>query len=859
MEAVFFRLLNLSLMASLMVVVVLILRLLLRKAPKWIFCALWGLVALRLLIPVSIESRASLMPTAEPIPYSAVQYTPVSPVQPVLPLVTETVTPAPVAPQPVTPSASNTVAAEVPALSVMDILPWVWLAGVLAMLGYGLGSYGILHRRLRTAVRDEDNLWLSDRIESPFVLGLFRPRIYLPFRVKGAIRAHVLAHEQAHIRRRDHWWKPLGFALLAVYWFNPLLWVAYILLCRDIEAACDEKVIADMDADARKDYSYALLSCAVRSRRIAACPLAFGEEGVKGRVKRVMSYKKPTFWIILLAIIAILVTAVCLLTVPKAEEPETPTQTETQTEPEEPEITPNDNIMHLPDGEAALWFDEETAPHTQTGRHVPDVTLAEYPDVSFWFSESGSKDVVWLHHDDNTSDALFIGDVQAAWFADLNEDGKRELILSRTDTASARACITICVPETGKAYTLSRNGIPFLRDGKLLVDCFSSPFSDITSSYTCRIIYENGKFVLVSDFNGDLYDVAAPVDENATRIIENAGTTLCFDYTAPSSDGSFKLAEVKGCEFYVDASVLTVTRDGQSHTLVYGMPIWKVYLSDLNGDGIREVCVSSSFGSGIVDERVTVYDPAANAYAELSDRGITDFSLSVDGDCRLVLNNRLYGADDSPAVSTILTLADGKLCWDSADGQQGTASLYPLPKLAITGISGYSMPANVFADPVLNGLTLDEFPGVSFLALTHNVFAARGNDTSGKYKDILFNDPDVIVDSVWFVDLTGDDKREVCISLTDLTGRMYVQVIDYANHRQAMLRDQEHDISLTRELCAPGLWFATGEHPNVSDRVEYLNSSEVVYENDALHLAGLSFPFQDAKFTTLPVTELTTD
>ena len=196
------------------------------------------------------------------------------------------------------------------------ILSHVWLIGMAAMLLYALGSFLLLKRRMATATLLRENIKQSELADSPFVLGLFRPTIYLPYAMSEADMAHVIAHEQAHIRRRDHWWKPLGFLLLSVYWFNPVLWLAYVLLCRDIEAACDEKVIADMEKDDRRAYSTALLNCSVHRRRIAACPLAFGEVGVKDRVKSVMNYKKPAFWIIAVAVAASIVVAVCFLTNP---------------------------------------------------------------------------------------------------------------------------------------------------------------------------------------------------------------------------------------------------------------------------------------------------------------------------------------------------------------------------------------------------------------------------------------------------------------------------------------------------------------------------------------------------------------
>ena len=179
---------------------------------------------------------------------------------------------------------------------------WVWLLGLAAMLAYALVSYLRLRRRVRVSIPLWENIYVCDEVPSPFILGIVRPRIYLPSVLDEAQRGSVLSHERAHLARRDHWWKPLGFALLAVYWFNPLLWLAYTLLCRDIELACDERVVQFMELEERKAYSAALLNCSTNRAHFAACPVAFGEVSVKERIKSVLSYKKPGFWISLVAV-----------------------------------------------------------------------------------------------------------------------------------------------------------------------------------------------------------------------------------------------------------------------------------------------------------------------------------------------------------------------------------------------------------------------------------------------------------------------------------------------------------------------------------------------------------------------------
>lgn len=311
MEALFLKLVNLSLTAGWLVLAVVVLRLIFRKAPRWIFCALWGLVALRLICPVSVESVLSLIPSAEPLPQDII-YTAEPYIDSGIEVVDRVVNPVLMDSL----GAAETLTSVNPTQVWSFILSRIWVVGTVIILAYALVSFLLLKHRVSTATLLKKGVKQSERVVSPFVLGIFRPVVYLPYGVSDDDLEHVLAHEQAHIRRRDHWWKPVGFLLLSVYWFNPLMWVAYVLLCRDIEAACDEKVIKGMEKDVRRAYSTALLNCSVHRRSIAACPLAFGETGVKSRIKNVMNYKKPAVWIILLAVVAAIIAAVCLLTDP---------------------------------------------------------------------------------------------------------------------------------------------------------------------------------------------------------------------------------------------------------------------------------------------------------------------------------------------------------------------------------------------------------------------------------------------------------------------------------------------------------------------------------------------------------------
>ena len=312
MSGIFLKLLNLSISASWLVLVVLALRLVLKRAPKWVNVLLWGMVALRLMLPFSIESALSLIPSAETLSPEVVRFDPAPTITSGVEFIDNAVNPS------LSESFAAAPLASVNPLYVWTYLAgWVWLIGLAAMLAYALVSYLRLRRRVSASIPLRENIYVCDEVASPFILGILRPRIYLPSALDEAQRGSVLSHERAHLARRDHWWKPLGFALLAVYWFNPLLWLAYTLLCRDIELACDERVLCGMDAGQIKDYSSALLACSVPRRMIAACPLAFGEVGVGARVKNALRYKKPAFWVVAVSVVVCTVVAVCFLTNPE--------------------------------------------------------------------------------------------------------------------------------------------------------------------------------------------------------------------------------------------------------------------------------------------------------------------------------------------------------------------------------------------------------------------------------------------------------------------------------------------------------------------------------------------------------------
>lgn len=305
MELLWQKLLSMSTAAGWVILVVIILRLVLYRAPRWLHCILWALVGVRLVVPMSLKSPFSLVPQSPAIAPAVLSEYIVNLDAQALQFTGEG-------------GAAQAAVSTVNAASstIGGLMSWIWLAGVLFVLGYALVSMLCLRRRVAEAVLVEGKVWQCDRVYSPFILGVIRPKIYLPSNLPPEAQEPVLAHEFSHLARRDHWWKPLGFVLLAIYWFHPLVWVAYVLFCRDLELACDERVVRKLDQEGRKKYSLALLTCSTARYIPAACPLAFGEGGVKRRVKAALNYKKPAFWLVLVAGVACVVAAVCFLTDP---------------------------------------------------------------------------------------------------------------------------------------------------------------------------------------------------------------------------------------------------------------------------------------------------------------------------------------------------------------------------------------------------------------------------------------------------------------------------------------------------------------------------------------------------------------
>ena len=354
MADLFLKVVNLSICASWLIAACIVVRFLLKKTSKGMRMLLWGLVAFRLICPVTLESVFSLIPRSVSNGDMITEWT------------NGTVTSASrdwdqtaatnevrieslnnesgyhesIWKEPVKEGDTighdlvlgNEAVVEPNTIrdTIVPILAYVWVMGIAVLCTYGIAGYRSLHSRVQTAVRVHSNIYMSEFVTSPFVLGIRKPKIYLPYSIQERELVYVVAHERAHIKRKDHWWMPLAFLLLSVHWFNPFMWVAYMLTCRDIELACDERVIKELQVEQRADYSQALLSCSVLHRMMFACPVAFGGVGVKERVKNVINYRNPSVWMKMISVVVIAAIAVCFFTAPVAAQDTSGNATETE-------------------------------------------------------------------------------------------------------------------------------------------------------------------------------------------------------------------------------------------------------------------------------------------------------------------------------------------------------------------------------------------------------------------------------------------------------------------------------------------------------------------------------------------------
>ena len=671
MNELFLKIINMSISASWLVLAVLLLRFVLKKAPKWVNVLLWGIVAVRLAFPFSIESALSLIPSAETIPPNIGMNT--------TPTINSGINAINNAVNPII-SQSNTpmAGASVNPLQItIGIFEYIWIFGMIALALYTSISYWRLHRKVDTAVRYKDNIFQSENVKSPFVLGIIKPRIYLPFNMNGQDLEHVVAHEQAHIHRKDHWWKPLGFLLLTIHWFNPLMWLAYVLLCRDIELACDEKVIKELGNEQRADYMQALVACSVNRRMIAACPLAFGEVGVKERVKSVMNYKKPAFWVIILAVIACVIVAVCFLTNPMGFQFDEATHTI---------VSANHFDMRNADDAVAIEMNpaqiselssrlagvKNTKKSDEYGGFTPGYQISALLEDGTYIringyslSDNDMVDIEWNEERYVVSDEEFQdylsricagGDVSSADNAVAGKTylyegegfmGNFTITLYNDGTFTyyegmASSYIGIgSWEQNGDSIILTDDG----HSGYGLVNHFRCDGNDLVF-----VEQDSNNFVYVKVKDGErFHSTGEAFKPNDTT----AAVTKWFDYLETPDemkwDGSLEinLTEFPDVTFRWSYGEMLAVKGSKSTSLYTGMPIWNAYFCDLTGDGLPELCSSISWGSGMIDNRVIIYDYANGVSYELSDRGYFDFTLRQDHqDGRLYVDKTKYHTDE---------------------------------------------------------------------------------------------------------------------------------------------------------------------------------------------------------------------
>jgi len=599
MSEVFLQLLNMSITAGWVVLGVVVLRLCFRRAPKWISVLLWGLVAVRLLLPFSIESALSLLPSGETVPHEILQAEKPA-IQSGIPSVNAVVNPF--LQDSFAPTPGNSVN---PMQVVTEIAAWVWIVGVAGMMLYFFVSFFLLKRKLREAVLVKENIWACDGVDTPFLFGVFRPRIYLPSFLAEEDAAFVIAHEKAHLKRKDHLWKPLGFLLLAVYWFHPLLWVGYILLCKDIELACDEKVLRELGEQSKKPYSNALINCSASRKWISACPLAFGENGVKARVKSALHYKKPALWILIGAILVTSFAAVWFLTDPlKAKE------------------------------KVIAW---EEIPGREYEKEDAVLELEAFPGVTFRCS---SLELVALTEEGEKE--LFNGmPILNVFFTDLNGDGLPEICGSTLwGSGWISGHVYVYDYAAGECYELSdrpkTDYCLYEENDRLMVRAKDSYDHYKQTTGLLAVEEQNGEICLVMKeqrIDGVVSDesvsVEPPSSDNETSLRDpneneeyveetplDESIVKWFGWQYPAYVKDIALEEYPGKTFYIGGSLekrweIRMRDEEEDHLLFRADQLTGAYFMDLNGDGLRELLVGYTLGSSNVSSHVGVYDMVA--------------------------------------------------------------------------------------------------------------------------------------------------------------------------------------------------------------------------------------------------------
>lgn len=590
MDAIFLKLFNMSMAAGWLILIILVLRLILKRAPHWIHCLLWGIVAVRLICPVSLQSALSLIPSAETISVDTVRYDQKPVIESGIPAVNEVINPA------FETAFTSDISDSVNPLAVwMNLAGIVWAIGVILLFTFALVSYVRLHGQVREAACLFGNVWECDAVHMPFIFGVLRPRIYLPSGLDDGAAGYVLAHERAHLARRDHWWKLIGYVLLAVYWFHPLVWVAYVFFCRDVELACDEKVICSYDMDEKKAYSNALLSVSTHRSRVMVCPLAFGEVGVKERVKSVLNYKKPAFWVLAAAVVLCVIVAVCFLTDPKDEKLGDEGQIEISVQQEDEEA-----------GEAAEEHIEETL-RGRLERETIEETLRERLERA-------------------TDEPI-----REFFRKDLNRDGIKEAVAITSESAD----------ELGYMYA----NMWYVSDTKC--ERFYDGSADDASVYSDSIrLYETEGtwlFCCVKGWGGSgSYSQAWMFDADGAKEVEN------------TMEG---LTQLSQNIFMVTSSGYDGTADGTGHTRNQYFSCWDgEKLVEYGGLEISEEQLKKAEGAFEILEAVRIYGDIQSIYYR--ENGMVFINLSdgsLNRNVALTLQNGVlsyfdYGEGDGTAL-----------------------------------------------------------------------------------------------------------------------------------------------------------------------------------------------------------------
>lgn len=638
MTELFLKVLSMSLSSLWLFGAVVLLRLALKRSPKWIHVLLWALVAIRLVCPFSFESSLSLVP--EDLSSGAVleewsdDY--VGEVEIIHDIRPEYQTAVDAGREPVSAGEGGYYVVTGPdgisepetvKTAQLPILSGIWLAGMVVMVLYTVFSYTSLRRKMATSVRLKGNIYQSEAAASPFVLGLIRPKIYLPFTMDEMDIPHVIAHERAHIRRKDHWWKPLGFLVLTIHWFNPAVWLGYILLCRDIELACDEKVIRDMNLQQQADYSQALLNCSVHRRSIAACPLAFGEVGVKQRVANILHYKKPGFWVLLIALIACIALAVCFLTNPVRSGAPFGQDWYTERFLYQNIDMFSDSDM-LPEGDYAM-----------ASQQLDGLLYAHYR-----LSEDGELSVL----EGDTEKWATLGTFREEHLAMLNFDDyfKQEDVWKTT------------------LYRPDKFRETYTRAWRLDVNPEGQP-----GLFYLLLEMEDGRFYLMCGYDENTSHAAQEARSTMYWVIrltrtppEEASALYWFDHTEtyPQENTVLELMmpEFPDVTFQAVSNEIRAVRNGESTVIISGMPVWNAFLCDLTGDGVSEICATVSFGSGIIDEHVVVYDYVTGTEYTLWERGVFDYTLRLE-DGKLVCDRWFYPHNGLSASGPLMLVSAG--------------------------------------------------------------------------------------------------------------------------------------------------------------------------------------------------------